>query len=142
MDSKRAELDSLARAGWPLDSLATLWGGMERVSGVQPAKGIVGLGGKAVVDSLLFGGSRPAALEEGEVSGWVQLDRGLARVRLVSRQRPSADQVTARIDSRRRLAMEHGFETYFARLALTYPVRILDSELAQVNLPPLPDSVP
>jgi len=33
LDAKRAELDSLSRAGWSLDSLAALWGGFHVASG-------------------------------------------------------------------------------------------------------------
>ena len=42
--------------------------------------------------------------------------------------------MVARLESQRRLMLEHRLQDYFARLALSYPIRILDSELAQVTL--------
>ena len=142
LQGKRAELDSLMAAGWSADSVAALWGGFERLTGLAPGKGIVGLGGRAQVDSLVFGGDKPPALPVGELSGWVQLDRGLVRVRPVKRAKPGADAVSAKLESQRRLSLEHGLQDYFARLALSYPVHILDSDLAEISLPPVPEPTP
>jgi hypothetical protein len=139
LEAKRAELDSLFAAGWSVDSVATLWGGVEHVTGVTAGKGVVGLGGPVAIDSLVFGGVHPPAIGDGVWSGWVVLDRGLARVRVVSRTPPGVDVVTARVDSRRRLITERGLQAYFGKLETRYPVRILDPELSQVTLPPLPD---
>jgi len=142
LKDKRAELDSLARAGWGLDSIAALWGGFERVTDVAPGKGIVGLGGAERVDSLVFGGKQAAALAVGQTSDWVELTRGVARIRLADRTRPGVDAVAGRIESRRRLELERGLQAYFAKLSDTHAVRILDPDLRDVTLPPLPASTP
>src|SRR5439155_497946 len=81
LQGKRAELDSLMAGGWRADGVAALWGGFARPTGAAPGKAIVGLGGRAQVASLVFGRDKPPALAVGELSGWVQLDRGLVRVR-------------------------------------------------------------
>ncbi len=140
--AKRAELDSLAGAGLGLDSLAALWGGFERVTDVAPGKGIVGLGGAERVDSLVFGGAHPPGLAVGETSSWVELTRGIARVRLVERKRPGGDTVAQRIESQRRLKLERGLQSYFAQLSQTHNVRIIDPAMRDISLPTVPESAP
>jgi hypothetical protein len=140
--AKRAELDSLAAVGFGLDSIAALWGGFERITDAAPGKGIVGLGGAERVDSLVFGGARSAGLAVGQTSDWVELTRGIARIRLAERVPPGLDAVAARTESQRRLKLERGLQGYFARLSQTHTVRILDPELREIPLPPLPDSAP
>ncbi len=140
--AKRNELDSLAHAGFSLDSIAALWGGFERITDVAPGKGIVGLGGAERVDSLVFGGKLAPALSNGQLSDWVELTRGIARVRLVERLRPGIDAVSARTENHRRLETERALQKYFLRLSQTHTVRILDPELREITLPPLPESAP
>ncbi|MGH7125444.1 MAG: hypothetical protein ACREFI_13800, partial [Stellaceae bacterium] len=142
LEAKRVELDSLMSAGWSVDSVAALWGGFEHLEDVTPEQGIPGVGGVARVDSLVFGGAHPPALATGATSGWVLLDRGMARIRVKKRILPSPDQITARAESRRRMAIERGLQQYFGRLSATYPVRILDPALDEVALPPLPADTP
>ena len=140
--AKRAELDSLGRAGFSLDSIAALWGGFERITDVAPGKGIVGLGGAERVDSLVFGGKLAPGLAIGQTSDWVELTRGIARIRLVGRSRPGIDAVAGRTENQRRLETERALQKYFQRLSLTHTLRILDPELREIRLPPLPDAVP
>jgi len=137
--AKCAELDSMMAAGWSLDSLGTLWGGMAHAPSVSPAIEVQDLGGgKDLVDSLLFGARGGRALKEGETSGWLVFPSGPARMRLLARLDPNPGQLAARIENDRRLGMERNLRTYFEELKDRYPVRILDTQLRDVGLPPPP----
>lgn len=138
--AKVAELDSLERQGWGFDSLAVLWGGVNR-SRELTAAGTAERGSiPEALDSLVFGREgHPAALAPGQLSGWVRWPGGIARVRLVERQEPTADRVAARADELRKVAVERKMHAYFEDLKRRYPVRILDRSLASI---PLPDPPP
>lgn len=137
--AKIAELDSLSAAGWSLDSLGALWGGLNR------SKDLVAAGTSdrgsipASLDSLVFGDdTRPPALKPGDVSGWVRWPGGIARVRLLERREPSADRVQAKMEDLRRAAIERKLAVWFDDLKRRYPVRILDRSLAAIPLPEPP----
>jgi hypothetical protein len=85
LEAKVAELDSLERRGFGFDSLGALWGGLQKVSPVEPGKGIHGLGAASQVDSLVYGDGRPAALAPGQISTWLALPAAETRVRLDQR---------------------------------------------------------
>jgi parvulin-like peptidyl-prolyl isomerase len=138
LQAKRAELDSLLAAGMSLDSLAATFGGLHRIPEMAPMGNLAGLGRSSQVDSLLFGRSRPAVLEPGQISDWIDLGTGIARVRLVERLTPPASQVTARVESQRRASLERAMRGYFDGLRKRHPVRILDARLRDVNLPEPP----
>jgi len=138
--AKAAELDSLAGAGWSLDSLAVLWGGLKRSEDVAAAgtseKGSI----PPALDSLVFGSDkRPPALEPGQESGWVRWPGGVARVRLVERRPPSPDRLAVRIEELRKAAVERKLSAWFDDLKKRYPVRILDRSLAAIPLPAPPE---
>jgi hypothetical protein len=77
MLAKTAELDSMLASGWTLDSLAALWGGLQRskelvASGVKESESL-----PVALDSLVFGyKGAPPPLEKGEVSNWVRWPGG------------------------------------------------------------------
>ena len=130
--AKQAELDSLFAAGWSLDSVGTLWGGLERLADAQPGRGLGSLGGGATLDSLLLDGGGRAPLAAGKESGWLALPNGVARVRLVARHEPTREQVLARVENDRAAAVERGLIGYFERLKQRWPVRILDARMRSV----------
>ncbi len=134
MEAKRAELDSLAAAGWAYDSLAALWGGPEKALDVTPGHGIPGLGTSARFDSLVFGTANGAPLPVGKPSDWLPLASGLVRIRVVDRIPPPADQVTTRAQAIRAAELERRLRTYFAGLETRWPVKILDPRLRDVSL--------
>jgi peptidyl-prolyl cis-trans isomerase D len=139
IQAKRAEIDSLVAAGWSIDSVAALWGGWNRVEPLQPGAKVRGLGESTVtVDSLVFGGRRAPALAPGDVSGWLDLTAGLARVRLVERRGPSPSQLQARMESERRLGLERNMFLYYEDLKKRHAVRIVDARLRDVTIPPPP----
>ncbi|MBI5711011.1 MAG: peptidyl-prolyl cis-trans isomerase [Candidatus Eisenbacteria bacterium] len=135
LDAKCAELDSMLAAGWSLDSLGGLWGGIEHLADAAPGQGLPGFGAAGQIDSLAFGAGGAAALEPGQTSGWVAGPTGAARVRLVERRSPDPVQLAALIESERRAGIERGMLTAFERLKQRYPVRILDARLREVLLP-------
>jgi hypothetical protein len=139
MRAKLAELDSLERAGWSVDSLANLWGGFERSDDVPAGKGVPTLGGIATIDSLVFGTAGGPTLAVGATSDWVWLDRGVARVRVAERRSVTGDQLSSRVERARRFELERNLQRYFEGLHGRFPVRILDTELADVRIPPPPD---
>jgi parvulin-like peptidyl-prolyl isomerase len=142
LNAKRAELDSLARAGWSLDSLGALWGGLQRLERVSPGAAIPRLGGRREIDSLAFGvAGKPPALKPGEATaGWIALANGQARIRLDERFEPDPVEMANAIENERRLGLERNLQEEFARLQKRYPVKILDAELRATALPALPDS--
>ena len=134
--AKVAEMDSLEGQGWSPDSLAGMWGGVNRSRELSAAgtseRGTI----PAALDSLVFGsGDRPAAIEPGERSGWVRWPGGIARVRLVERREPTSDRISVQIEQLRKAAIERRMSTYFDDLKQRYPVRILDRSLAAIPLP-------
>jgi parvulin-like peptidyl-prolyl isomerase len=137
LEAKRAELDSMEAAGWSPDSLAALWGGFERVTDIAPGRGLPTLGAPAIVDSLTFGGT-VAPMPVGRLSGWVDLGRAIARLRVTDRRPPSAQFVDEQVERERRLEVERGLYGWYDRLKGTFAVQILDRELADVSLPQPP----
>ena len=133
--AKRAELDSMAAAGWSFDSLATLWGGFERLVDAAPGVVLTGLGGRVLLDSLVFGRSRPAVLTEGQWSSWVDFPGGLVKLRIASRVSADPDELQRRLEARRQVMVWHRLNDYFDKLKARYPVQILDSELRATKLP-------
>jgi hypothetical protein len=138
LEAKRAELDSLETAGWSFDSLATLWGGLQHEPAVTEGRGISGLGGAAIVDSLVFGAPGGARLERNGVSGWLAFPSAAVRMRLVQRVGPDATQLASRVENDRRARLERRLYAYFETLKRRYPVRILDAKLRDVVLPEPP----
>jgi parvulin-like peptidyl-prolyl isomerase len=139
MMAKVAEMDSLGRSGWSLDSLATLWGGLVRSRELSAVGTDQKAGLPASLDSLVFGiGGRPPALAEGQESGWVRWQGGMARVRLLERSDPAPDRLRVRMDELRRIAIERRLQGYYDGLKKRYPVRIVDRKLAAIPLPELP----
>jgi parvulin-like peptidyl-prolyl isomerase len=138
LDAKRAELDSMLAGGWTFDSLAVLWGGLQKVEELRPGQGLPGTGGTALADSLVFGGSRPAALRPGIVSDWIEMPQALTRVRLNARQEPDPSALAGRLETDRRASIERDLFAYFESLKKRYPVAILDPALRDVALPPPP----
>lgn len=132
LEAKRAELDSLFATGWSLDSVATLWGGLERLADALPGRGLGSLGGGPTLDSLLLEGRGRRPLAVGEVSGWLSLTNGVARVRVAARNEPSREQLLARVENERAAAVERGLIGYFDRLKQRWPVRILDAKMRSV----------
>ncbi len=142
LDAKIAEMDSLGASGWSLDSLAALWGGLERVDDLPAGRGLGGLGGAAVLDSLLFEGPGHQALAVGAESGWARFPGGAARVRLLARTEPSREQMLARIENERAAAIERRMQVYFAGLKDRWPVRILDARMRSVAAAQAPQPEP
>ena len=138
LEDKRAELDSMLRAGWSFDSLAALWGGLEHAVDANLGTRLPYLGGRDL-DTLVFGTRVPARLKIGEVSDWVDYPGGLVRLRVVERAEPNAAQLAARIESERRREEARRLEEFFTGLKQRFAVRILDREMRNVDLPPIPD---
>jgi parvulin-like peptidyl-prolyl isomerase len=135
LTAKLAELDSLGMQGIGLDSLAAYWGGLDSIPALERGKGLPHLGGAAQIDSLAFGGSRPAALNPGQVSGWQSLSSAVARVRLDRRAQPDPAAVATRVEADRRKLLDQKLHGYFEDLKRRYPVKILDPGLKDVGLP-------
>ncbi|MEO5989894.1 MAG: peptidyl-prolyl cis-trans isomerase, partial [Candidatus Eisenbacteria bacterium] len=106
LEAKKAELDSLFAQGWSLDSVAALWGGLDRIRDASVGKGLPTMSGVERVDSLLFGTAHNAPLGTGVTSDWLALPNGYARLRVLSRSEPSADQLASRTENLRREAIE------------------------------------
>jgi hypothetical protein len=135
--TKAAELDSMARAGWSLDSLGGLWGGLETHELSGPGSLLPQLGGPAIVDSLVFGSeSRPAALAQGDETPWIEFPAGYARVKLDVRENPQPAQLEARVQAALQAGTERNLRLAYEKLKAEYPVRILDPKLADTPLPP------
>ncbi len=137
--SKVAELDSLTRQGWSFDSLAVLWGGPNRSKQLSALGSTDRAALPMSLDSLVFGhDEQPPVLSPGQVSDWVRWPGGIARVRLVERQEPSADRISVRLDELRKAAVERRMVSYFEDLKRRYPVRIMDRALEAIPLPAPP----
>ena len=141
LEAKRVELDSLLRAGWSFDSLGTLFGGLEHAEDAKLTTSLPFLGARNL-DTLVFGTQVPAQLRIGEVSEWVTFPAGIARLRVVERAVPNPGQLAARFETERRLAGARALATFFEGLKRRYPVRILDAQLREVELPRVPDEPP
>lgn len=142
LDAKQAELDSLFTAGWSLDSVAALWGGLERIEDAVPGRGLPNFGGAALLDSLVFGGAHAAALAVGQESGWNEFPNGWVRLRFTARTEASREQRLAWIENERSAVIERGLVEYFEGLKKRWPVRILDARMREVatTQPPPPRS--
>ncbi|MEK7330762.1 MAG: hypothetical protein AAB113_08155, partial [Candidatus Eisenbacteria bacterium] len=133
--AKKAELDSMLAGGWSFDSLATLWGGREKFTEAPAGSELRGLGGKALLDSLVFGRERAPVLEPGQVSDWVEFPGGYSKLRIVERLAPNPEDLARRVELRRQLVLWRKLNVYFDRLKARYPVEILDGELRATTLP-------
>ena len=133
--AKKAELDSMLAVGWSFDSLATLWGGREKFTEAPAGSELRGLGGKALLDSLVFGRERAPVLEPGQVSDWVEFPGGYSKLRIVERLAPNPEDLARRVELRRQLVLWRKLNVYFDRLKARYPVEILDGELRATTLP-------
>ena len=136
--AKRAEMDSLSASGWSLDSLAAPWGGLVHRDDYRRGSGIEGLGSPEVVDSLVLGGAHTPALARGTETGWLQLPRGSARLRIGDRTPPSPAQLEQRIATERRVVLEYKLIDDFKDMRARYPVKIVDPVLRDTPLPTLP----
>jgi len=81
----------------------------------------------------------PGRLKIGEDSHWIVFPAGQARLRVIERPDPNPGQLAARVESLRKLAEARALDDYFARLKQRFPVRILDAEMREVVLPPIPE---
>ena len=136
--ARRAELDSLMQAGWPLDSVGALWGGIQHAKDVSPGQPIAGIGMSGAVDTLLFGVEGSGGLPAGTLSDWITLPAGILRVRVTEIRPPDAGPLAARVESDRRAATERTLVAYFDELKKRYPVRILERTLRDLTLPQPP----
>ena len=134
LQAKHAELDSMLSGGWTLDSLAGLWGGIEQLEEAPKGSQLRGMGGKALLDSLIFGRERAPALQPGQVSAWLQFPGGQAKLRVVQRLAPEPEELRRRVELRRQLVIWRRLNEYFDRLKRRYPVQILDGELRATTL--------
>jgi peptidyl-prolyl cis-trans isomerase D len=132
---KKAELDSMLAGGWSLDSLAMLWGGLEKSQEAPAGSELRGLGGRSVLDSLVFGRERPPVLEPGQVSDWIDFPGGYSKLRVAERLAPDPEDLARRVELRRQLVLWRKLNEYFDRLKARYPVEILDGELRATALP-------
>lgn len=138
LEAKCSEIDSLLRGGWSLDSVGALWGGLQTEQALAPGKGLPAFGGAGIIDSLVFGGDSPPALHRGDVTGWLTVPTGAARLRLRERVSPDATRLASRLENDRRERLERKLFTYFETLKARFPVRILDPALRNVALPEPP----
>jgi parvulin-like peptidyl-prolyl isomerase len=136
LTAKRAELDSMAAQGWTVDSLAALWGGLERLEQVGPGTVVAGMGSAHATDSLIFGGGGKPGVAAQQWSGWLEGSGAWVRLRVVDRQAPSASELAQRVEREERLQLERNLYQYFENLKKRYPVRIVDAELGRIELPP------
>jgi parvulin-like peptidyl-prolyl isomerase len=137
--AKLAELDSMSAAGWSLDSLGALWGGLVRKRDIQLEGGLNELpGARATFDSLAYGVRGGRALETGEIGGWCAVPAHYVRVRMLDRTDPDPITLARRMETDRRAATERGLRPIYEELSHRYGVQILDPELAQAPLPEPP----
>lgn len=132
--AKRAELDSLFAAGWSLDSLGALWGGLERAADVTPGHGLPGMGSNAAFDSTVFGARGLQGLALNTPSPWLTLPNGSVKIRVTDHVPPPADHLAARAAAIRAAELERHLRAYFEDLHQRYPVRILDGKLRDMQL--------
>ena len=134
LTAKRTELDSMSAAGWSFDSLATLWGGLERLQEAEHGSELRAMGGRDVLDSLAFGLRGGRTLETGKVSEWIELPTGSVKLRVAERLAPDPGELAHRVEMRRQRVLWRNLKTYFDRLKNRYPVEILDGELRATPL--------
>ena len=132
--AKGAELDSMAAAGWSFDSLATLWGGLDRLQEAEQGTELRAMGGRDVLDSLVFGLGGGRIIETGKVSEWIELPGGFAKLRVAERLAPDPGVLAHRAEMRRQWVLWRNLKTHFDRLKNRYPVEILDGELRATEL--------
>jgi hypothetical protein len=136
--SRHAQLDSLFRAGWSLDRVGSLRGGLEKRLFEGRGVALAQLGGARIVDSLVFGiGDRPAALASGGETGWIEFPGGFARLRLDARSEPDPVTLERSVSDEWKASAGRRLHGLFEKLRERYPVRILDPDLAAMN-PPVP----
>jgi parvulin-like peptidyl-prolyl isomerase len=131
---KKAELDSMLAGGWSFDSLATLWGGPEKSRETPAGSELGAMGGRAALDSLVFGRDRPPVLEPGQVSDWIDFPGGYTKLRVAERLPADPGDVAKRVEQRHQLVLWRNLKAYFDRLKARYPVEILDGELRATDL--------
>jgi parvulin-like peptidyl-prolyl isomerase len=136
--AKAAELDSLAAAGWSLDSLVAGFGGWQHVRAYTPEDPFPGLGVSGRLDTLVFGQRGNDGLPLRQVSGWMELPVELLRLRTVARHDPDPVALQTRIEGDRRSETDAALNSYFEELKKRYPVRILDRQLRQIQMPQVP----
>jgi parvulin-like peptidyl-prolyl isomerase len=141
LQRKRAELDSLLHAGWSLDSLSALYGGLERHGPHGPGSGLERLAGRELLDSLAFGTSKsPPVLQKGKQVGWVEFPGGPVMMRLDERMGADPVQVASRVENETRGRLELKLRKVYDKLKDRYPVQILDQDLKLTDLPSVPGS--
>jgi parvulin-like peptidyl-prolyl isomerase len=137
LSAKQAELDSLMRAGWTLDSLGTLAGGLDRVPEASAGNSYANLGRSVVMDSLVFGTSSTGpVLKPGQTGPWVELASAVTRPRVSVRKAPEPDRLAAQIENDRKVAYERKLYDYFEGLKGRYPVKIMDPVLRDTPVAP------
>ncbi|HET9327672.1 MAG TPA: peptidylprolyl isomerase [Candidatus Eisenbacteria bacterium] len=138
---KRAELDSLLRAGWTFDSLSTLYGGMETHGPRGPGSGLERLAGRELLDSLAFGTHKtPPVLQVGKPTGWVEFPAGLVMMRLTERRTGDPVQIASRLENETRGRLEARLRKVYDKMSDRYKVEILDQDLKLTELPEMPGS--
>jgi parvulin-like peptidyl-prolyl isomerase len=141
MQRKRADLDSLRRAGWSFDSLTTLYGGAERHGPRGPGSGLERLAGRQLLDSLAFGTAKtPPVLQLGKPTDWIEFPGGLVMMKLVERRHADPVQLASRLENEQRGRLELKLRKVYDRLKERYPVVIQDQELRLTELPGPPGS--
>ncbi|HVP14217.1 MAG TPA: peptidyl-prolyl cis-trans isomerase [Terriglobales bacterium] len=138
LGAKQAELDSLLREGWSLDSIGVAWGGLGHADDYGPGQRLVGVGTAGRIDTVVFGDRGDDGLRPGQLSDWIELPAGVVRLRLKELHAPSASAVTTRAENDARIELERSLVGYFDGLKKRYPVRILDRKLREVQLPQPP----
>jgi parvulin-like peptidyl-prolyl isomerase len=134
LEAKRAELDSLMRAGWSFDSVGVAWGGLQHGKDITPGQRIPGIGRSEPVDTVIFGSNGTDGLAPGLLSEWITLPSGFVRLRALGTVPPDASALSTHVEGERRLETERALVGYFEELKTRYPVRILDRKLRDVAL--------
>ena len=124
----------MTATGWSFDSLATLWGGLERLQEAEGGSDLGAMGGGDLLDSLVFGRGGGRTLETGKVSEWIEFPGGFAKLRVTERLAPDPGTLSRRAEQRRQVVLWRNLKTYFDRLKGRYPVEILDGELRATPL--------
>jgi peptidyl-prolyl cis-trans isomerase D len=136
--AKQAELDSLLHAGWSFDSLGALWGGLKHDDHYTRHEGLPGIGSNTQIDSLAFGASGSPPLADGALSGWLKLREAALRVRVNRRHAPGPAEIENEIGQLRGIVIEYRLQDQLKSMRERYPVRIVETTLRSVALPPLP----
>jgi hypothetical protein len=87
------------------------------------------MGGRAQLDSLVFGSAAAPVLVPGRATGWIEFPGGWSRLRLAERFAPDPEELDRRSERRAQLVLWRNLRDYFDVLKARYPVEILDSEL-------------